>query len=102
MNSRNIEREGLAVVYTFSTLAQSLEHRVVGEGVETEEQSRLLRLLNCDEMQGYLFSKPVPGEIFEATFLAPLRASGQPATTAGALRARTPLEAQLAMPAEAA
>jgi EAL domain-containing protein (putative c-di-GMP-specific phosphodiesterase class I) len=44
---------------------------VVAEGVETEEQSRLLRLLSCDEMQGFLFSKPVPCEIFEARFLAP-------------------------------
>jgi len=43
---------------------------VVAEGVETEEQSRLLRLLDCDEMQGYLFSKPVPGATFETTFLA--------------------------------
>ena len=41
------------------------------QGVETEEQSRLLRLMNCDEMQGYLFSKPVPGDIFEAKFLVP-------------------------------
>jgi EAL domain-containing protein (putative c-di-GMP-specific phosphodiesterase class I) len=38
--------------------------------VETEEQARLLRLLNCDEMQGYLFSKPVPAEQFETLFLA--------------------------------
>ena len=36
----------------------------------TEEQSRLLRLLNCDEMQGFLFSKPVPREIFQTRFLA--------------------------------
>ncbi|HTD73875.1 MAG TPA: EAL domain-containing protein [Steroidobacteraceae bacterium] len=42
----------------------------LAEGVETEEQSRLLRLLNCDEFQGYLFSKPVPREIFETRFLA--------------------------------
>jgi len=42
----------------------------VAEGVETEEQSRLLRLLGCDEMQGFLFSKPVPGEIFEEKYLA--------------------------------
>jgi EAL domain-containing protein (putative c-di-GMP-specific phosphodiesterase class I) len=41
----------------------------VAEGVESEEQSRLLRLLNCDEMQGFLFSKAVPGEIFETRFL---------------------------------
>jgi hypothetical protein len=31
---------------------------------------RLLRLLYCDEVQGYLFSKPVPREIFETRFLA--------------------------------
>ena len=41
----------------------------MAEGVETEEQARLLRLLNCDEMQGYLFSKPLPRDVFEATFL---------------------------------
>ena len=28
--------------------------------METEEQAKFLRLLKCDEMQGYLFSKPVP------------------------------------------
>jgi diguanylate cyclase (GGDEF)-like protein len=63
--------EGLALVSTVINLAHALKLKVVAEGVETEEQSRLLRLLNCDEMQGYLFSKPVPGEIFETRFLAP-------------------------------
>jgi EAL domain-containing protein (putative c-di-GMP-specific phosphodiesterase class I) len=63
--------DGLALVSTIITLAHSLNLKVVAEGVETEEQSRLLRLLNCDEMQGFLFSKPVPGEIFETRFLAP-------------------------------
>ncbi|HEU4646884.1 MAG TPA: EAL domain-containing protein [Burkholderiales bacterium] len=52
--------QGLALVSTIINLAHSLRLKVVAEGVETEEQSRLLRLLNCDEMQGYLFSKPVP------------------------------------------
>jgi diguanylate cyclase (GGDEF)-like protein/PAS domain S-box-containing protein len=61
--------EGLALVSTIINLAHSLNLKVVAEGVETEEQSRLLRLLNCDEMQGYLISKPVPGEIFETRFL---------------------------------
>jgi EAL domain-containing protein (putative c-di-GMP-specific phosphodiesterase class I) len=32
---------------------------------------RQLLSLNCDEMQGFLFSKPVPADIFEARFLAP-------------------------------
>jgi len=62
--------EGLALVSTIIDLAHSLKLKVVAEGVETEEQSRLLRLLDCDEMQGFLFSKPVPGEIFETRYLA--------------------------------
>jgi diguanylate cyclase (GGDEF)-like protein/PAS domain S-box-containing protein len=62
--------EGLALVSTIINLAHSLKLKVVAEGVETEEQSRLLRLLNCDEMQGFLFSKPLPGEIFESRYLA--------------------------------
>jgi len=63
--------ERLALVSTIIGLAHSLKLNVVAEGVETEEQSRLLRLLNCDEMQGFLFSKAVPAEIFESKFLTP-------------------------------
>ena len=59
---------------TIINLAHSLKLKVVAEGVETEEQSRLLRLLNCDEMQGYLCGRPVSGEIFEAKFLTVLPA----------------------------
>jgi diguanylate cyclase (GGDEF)-like protein len=62
--------QGLGLVSTIINLAHSLKLTVVAEGVETEEQKRLLHLLGCDEMQGYLFSKPVPAEVFEATFLA--------------------------------
>ncbi len=61
---------GLALVSTIIIVAHALKLKTVAEGVETEEQSRQLRSLNCDEMQGYLFSKPVPSEIFEAKFLA--------------------------------
>ncbi|MHB8914633.1 MAG: sensor domain-containing protein [Thiobacillus sp.] len=61
--------EGLALVSTIINLAHSLKLKVVAEGVETEEQSRLLRLLDCDEMQGFLFSEAVPSDIFEASFL---------------------------------
>jgi diguanylate cyclase (GGDEF)-like protein/PAS domain S-box-containing protein len=62
--------EGLTLVSTIIALAHSLKLKVVAEGVETEKQSNLLRLLKCDEMQGYLFSKPLPGEIFETRYLA--------------------------------
>jgi len=62
--------EGLALVSTVINLAHSLKLNVVAEGVETEEQSRLLRLLSCDEMQGNLFSKPMPRELFETEYLS--------------------------------
>jgi diguanylate cyclase (GGDEF)-like protein len=64
--------EGLALVSTIISLAHSLKLKVVAEGVETDEQSRLLRLLGCDEMQGFLFSRPLPAEMFETRFLTRL------------------------------
>lgn len=64
-----VNPRGLSLVSTIINLAHSLKLKVVAEGVETEEQSNLLRLLKCDEMQGYLFSKPVPVDVFEEKFL---------------------------------
>jgi diguanylate cyclase (GGDEF)-like protein/PAS domain S-box-containing protein len=61
--------EGLMVVSAIIKLAHSLKLNVVAEGVETEQQSRLLRLMKCDEMQGYLFSMPVTSEILEQRYL---------------------------------
>ncbi len=57
---------GLAIVSTIVGLSHSLGFRSVAEGVETEEQAALLRSLRCNEMQGYLFSKPLPPQAFEA------------------------------------
>jgi len=54
------EADSMTIVSTIISLAHSLKMKVVAEGVETEEQSRYLKLMKCDEMQGYLFSKPVP------------------------------------------
>lgn len=71
VNDMTAGPEGLAVVSAIINLAHSLKLKVVAEGVETDEQLRLLRLLSCNEMQGYLFSKPVPSEIFETRFLVP-------------------------------
>jgi EAL domain-containing protein (putative c-di-GMP-specific phosphodiesterase class I) len=48
-----------AVVDAVVKLAQALGRKVVAEGVETEEQHQILRSLGCDELQGYLFAKPM-------------------------------------------
>lgn len=51
-----------AITKAIVTLAQSLNMKTIAEGVETEEQRKFLTELNCDEAQGYLFSKPLPKE----------------------------------------
>ncbi|MEJ1963711.1 MAG: bifunctional diguanylate cyclase/phosphodiesterase [Gammaproteobacteria bacterium] len=61
--------DGVSLVSAIINLAHSLKLNVVAEGVETEDQADLLRALTCDEMQGFLFSKAVPSELFEARFL---------------------------------
>jgi len=61
---------GLTLVSVIINLARALKLHTVAEGVETEEQLRQLRLLGCDEMQGYLFGKPVPIESFEREYMS--------------------------------
>jgi diguanylate cyclase (GGDEF)-like protein/PAS domain S-box-containing protein len=63
--------EDTSIVTSIISLAQALRLKTVAEGVETEEQARLLRLLRCDQMQGYLFSPPVPAERIAALLGAP-------------------------------
>ncbi len=77
-------------------LAHAKRLNVVAEGVEREEQLNLLRLLGCDEMQGFLISKPAPCEIFEARFLSgdplwPLSPSQGQLPTPGKLKSPMPI-----------
>ena len=46
-------------------LARRMKLRVIAEGVETSDQLHYLRANNCDEMQGYFFSKALPADEFE-------------------------------------
>ena len=54
-----------AITKAIVTLAQSLNMKTIAEGVETEEQRKFLAGLNCDEAQGYLFSKPISKDEME-------------------------------------
>jgi EAL domain-containing protein (putative c-di-GMP-specific phosphodiesterase class I) len=63
-------RDGMTLVSTIVSLAHSLRLKVVAEGVDSEDQAKHLRLLRCDEMQGYLVSRPLPRDELTA-LLAP-------------------------------
>jgi EAL domain-containing protein (putative c-di-GMP-specific phosphodiesterase class I) len=54
------DSESYLLCHAMTQLARSLEIATVAEGVETEQQLRLLRMMGCDEIQGYLASPPVP------------------------------------------
>lgn len=54
------DRTGVEIVRCMVLMAHSLGLAVVAEGVETQEQLALLRQMDCDYVQGFLFSRPVP------------------------------------------
>ncbi len=56
--------EDAAITRAIIAMAHSLELKVVAEGVETQSQMDFLKSQRCDEIQGYLISKPVPAEQF--------------------------------------
>jgi len=58
-----------AIIRAIIAMTHSLKLNVVAEGVEREDQYRVLRDLECDEYQGYFFSRPLPPAEFEAEFL---------------------------------
>ncbi len=55
-------KEGEIFFKAIVSMAHALDMRVVAEGVETREQLMILRALECDEIQGYFVSRPVPSE----------------------------------------
>lgn len=60
------DRNDRSIVATIISLAHNLRLKVVAEGVETDGQSAFLTEQGCDEMQGYLISKPLPAREFES------------------------------------
>ncbi|WP_342129816.1 EAL domain-containing protein [Hydrogenophaga sp. OTU3427] len=60
------QREAALIAVSIIDLAHNMGLRVVAEGIETREQLDYLSARDCDEMQGYLFSRPVDAATFEA------------------------------------
>ncbi len=54
-----------AIASTIVSIGRQLRHRVIAEGVETAEQLAFLSRAGCDEVQGFLFSRPLPALEFE-------------------------------------
>jgi diguanylate cyclase (GGDEF)-like protein/PAS domain S-box-containing protein len=62
------------IVRTIIEMAHTLGFTVIAEGVETEEQANFLRLLRCEQAQGYLFAKPMPAAEY-ASLISKVRTS---------------------------
>ena len=64
------EDETREIVQAILSLAHSLGMQVVAEGVEREEQAEMLRSMNCDQLQGYLWGRPTPAASVPGLMLA--------------------------------
>ncbi|AKL94853.1 diguanylate cyclase/phosphodiesterase [Clostridium aceticum] len=64
LNDKFLELSNIAVMESIISLAHSLNLKVVAEGIEDTQQYQRLKLVKCDYIQGYLFSKPL--EVKEA------------------------------------
>lgn len=75
---RNIEHneKDIQLVALIIDIARNLKIPVIAEGVETEEQMKLLKELGCAIVQGYYFSRPLHAADFEAAFVRDMKPDG--------------------------
>jgi len=67
------DKDDLAIVTGVIAMAKGLDLKVVAEGVENQDQKTFLQQQECDYLQGYYLSEPLPAEEFEQKFLLPAR-----------------------------
>jgi diguanylate cyclase (GGDEF)-like protein len=66
-------KDSRAIVRAVADLGRNLSMTVTAEGVETDQQLEQVRILGCTEMQGYLFSQPLPAAEIHRLFLANMK-----------------------------
>ncbi len=72
ISSMTQRADHMAIVSNIINLARTLKITVIAEGVETEEQATLLKMLGCNQAQGYLYNRPLPANEI-AKLLGPAR-----------------------------
>ncbi|AKL96309.1 diguanylate cyclase/phosphodiesterase [Clostridium aceticum] len=63
------DKNTLLIVKAIIMMANGLGLKTIAEGVEEEEQLKILKELSCDEIQGYIYGHPVPADVFEREYL---------------------------------
>ena len=61
--------DNIAITKSVIALGKSFNYKIIAEGVETKEQLEFLKELNCDLIQGFYYSKPMPAEDFAKYYL---------------------------------
>lgn len=70
MRETATDPDSASLMTAIIAVAHALNIKTIAEGVETEEQWKVLRLLRCDMAQGFYLSRPVPAEEIEKLFIS--------------------------------
>ena len=62
----DLEKKQAPITEIIILLGRTFKAGITAEGVETKEQTDFLKSINCDEIQGYYFSRPLSAEALEA------------------------------------
>jgi diguanylate cyclase (GGDEF)-like protein/PAS domain S-box-containing protein len=71
------DQSNAKIVSTIISMAHGLNLEVIAEGAETKEQVDFLRQLNCDQVQGYYYSRPLPADDIEKMLIRSLKSSNK-------------------------